>query len=103
MKKLIIIGLALIFGFSLVIGCAHAETTKSGPKKMKIWINTDDGKLDKITDENNQTDTVEEMTPEQIQQMYQSGPQHVGTILFTHSSPGCAVYCSGSKCYRICH
>jgi 1,4-dihydroxy-2-naphthoyl-CoA synthase len=74
--------------------------TKSGSNKMKIKIKTDTGKLDKLTDENNNTAT--EMTPEEIEQMYQDGPQHVGTILFTHSSPGCVVYCSGGRCYRVC-
>ena len=76
--------------------------TKSGSKKMKIKIKTDTGKVGKITDENNNEAT--EMTPAEIEQMYQSpdGPQHIGTILFTHSSPRCVVYCSGGKCYRIC-
>jgi hypothetical protein len=102
MKNVFVLSLAVILGFSLVVGCAHADTTKPGPKKMKIWIKTDDGKLDKLTDENNSQGPVEEMTPEQIEQMYQNGPDHVGTILFTHSSPGCVVYCSGGKCYRVC-
>ena len=74
--------------------------TKSGSKKMKIKIKTDTGKVDKITDENNNPAT--EMTPEQIEQMYQGGPQHLATVLFMHSSPGCVVYCSGGKCYRVC-
>jgi len=74
--------------------------TKSGSNKMKIKIKTNTGKLDKITDENNNAAT--EMTPEEITQMYQGGPQHIGTILFTHSSPGCVVYCSGGRCYKIC-
>ena len=103
MKKVFIMILTVIFCLALVMSCAHADATKSGPKKMKIWIKTDDGKLDKITDENNNANVVEEMTPEQIDQMYQNGPQHVGTILFTHSSPGCVIYCSRGKCYRICY
>jgi hypothetical protein len=74
--------------------------TKSGSNKMKIKIKTDTGKLDKITDENNNAAT--EMTPAEITQMYQGGPQHIGTVLFTHSSPGCVVFCSGGRCYRVC-
>ena len=103
MKNVFVFVLAVILGFSLVVGCAHADSTKPGPKKMKIWIKTQDGKLDKLTDENNNPNAAVEMTPEQIEEMYQNGPQHVGTILFTHSSPGCVVYCSRGKCYRICY
>ena len=77
--------------------------TKGGSKKMKIKIKVDTGEVDRIIDENNNDAT--EMTPQEIQQMYQSpdGPRHIGTILQTHSSPKCMVYCSGGKCYKICH
>ena len=54
MKKVFIMILTVIFCLALVMSCAHADATKSGPKKMKIWINTDDGKVDKITDEKNE-------------------------------------------------
>lgn len=76
--------------------------TKGGSEKMKIKIDTETGEVDKIRDENNFEAT--EMTPEEIQQMYQSpdGPRHIGIILQTHSSPKCMVYCSGGKCYQIC-
>ena len=75
---------------------------KGGSTKMKIKIKTDTGGVDKITDENNNEAT--EMTPDEIEQMYQSpdGPKYIGTILHTHSSPGCVVYCSGGKCYMVC-
>ena len=75
--------------------------TKSGSKKMKIKVRTQTGKVDPIVDENN--DAATEMTQQEIDQMYQNGPQYIGTILYTHSSPGCVVYCSRGKCYRICY
>jgi hypothetical protein len=75
--------------------------TKSGSKKMKIKVRTQTGKVDPIVDGNNNAAT--EMTPEEIEEMYQNGPQHIGTILYTHSSPGCVVYCSRGKCYRVCY
>jgi hypothetical protein len=75
--------------------------TKRGSKKMKFKVRTQTGEVDPIVDENNNAGT--EMTPEEIDQMYQNGPQHIGTILYTHSSPGCVVYCSRGKCYRICY
>ena len=76
--------------------------TKSGAKKMKIKIKTDTGELDKVTDENGNEAT--EMTPDEVEQMYQSpdGPKYVGTILYTHSSPGCVVYYYRGKYRKVC-
>ena len=44
--------------------------TKGGSKKMKIKIKVDTGEVDRIIDENNNDAT--EMTPQEIQQMYQA-------------------------------
>ena len=75
--------------------------TKKGSNKMKIKVRTQNGQVDPIVDENN--DAATEMTQQEIDQMYQNGPQYIGTILYTHSSPGCVVLCSRGRCYRICY
>jgi hypothetical protein len=76
--------------------------TKGGSKYTKIKINTETGELVKITDEKNNPAT--EMTPEEVEQMYQNqnGFEYIGLILHTHSSPGCVVYYSGGKYKKIC-
>ena len=62
--------------------------TKGGSKCMKIKIKTETGEVVKITDQKDNSAT--QITPAELQQMYQSqaGVKHVGTILYTHSSPG---------------
>jgi hypothetical protein len=61
--------------------------TKSGSKKIKIKLKTQTGELESITDENNNPGT--ELTPAELQKIYQTqSPKHIGTILYTHSSPG---------------
>ena len=77
------------------------EKEKKKSKYMKIKVKTETGDTVKVVDADD--DNATEMTPEEIDQMYQNGPQHIGTILYTHSSPGCVVYCSRGKCYRICY
>jgi hypothetical protein len=69
---------------------------------MKIKINTETGELVKITDEKN--NPASEMTPEEVEQMYQNqnGFEYVGLLLHTHSSPGCVVYYSRGKYKKIC-
>jgi len=103
MKKFTIIGLILaIIAMGVFLACAGvAKNTKRGPKYMKIKISTETGKLVKVTDENNNKAT--ELTPTELQQLYQSqAPQHVGTILYTHSSPGCVIIHIGGTALRIC-
>ncbi len=77
--------------------------TKSGSKKMKIKVKTQNGKVDPIVDENNNQAT--ELTPEELEEIYQSpdGFKYIGTILYTHSSPGCVVIKIGGKAYKICY
>lgn len=79
------------------------EKEKKKSKYMKIKVKTETGDTVKVVDADD--DNATEMTPEEVEQMYQNpdGPKYVGTILYTHSSPGCVVYCSGGKCYRICY
>ena len=75
--------------------------TKSGSKYMKIKISTETGEVVKVTDENNNKAT--ELTPAEVQQIYKTqNPLHVGTILYTHSSPGCVIIHIGGTALRIC-
>ena len=75
--------------------------TKSGSKYMKIKISTETGEVVKVTDEKNNEATV--LTPQELQQIYQTqGPVHIGTILYTHSSPGCIVLHLAGYVYKIC-
>jgi len=62
--------------------------SKKGSKYMKIKIKTETGEVVKVVNEKNNKAT--QITPAELEQMYQSqaGVQHVGTILYNHSSPG---------------
>jgi hypothetical protein len=68
---------------------------------MKIKISTETGEVVKVTDENNNKAT--ELTPAELQQIYQTkNPNHIGTLLYTHSSPGCIIVHIGGKIFKIC-
>ncbi len=74
-------------------------------KKMKIKVRTDNGKHDPVvgTDDDGSVVKPDEVTPEQMQEIYDGqGFKYVGVILYAKSSPGCVYYCSGGKCYRVC-
>jgi hypothetical protein len=75
----------------------------SGSKKMKIKVRTQNGQVDPIVDDNNNPAT--EMTPEEVEQLFQSsdGPKYVGTILYTHSSPGCVYIIKKGKVFKVCY
>ena len=77
--------------------------TKGGSQKMKIKIKTVNGELDSVTDGSNVD--AGEMTQAEVDQMYASpdGPRYVGTILYTHSSPGCVVYYYRGKYRKVCY
>lgn len=103
MKKLTIIGVLLVFmAVGVFLACAQApKKTKSGSKYMKITISTETGKLVKVTDENDNQAT--QLTPAELQQIYDTqNPQHIGTILYTHSSPGCVIIILGNTPYKVC-
>jgi len=103
MKKLTITGLILaIMAMGVFLACAGAsKKTKSKSKHMKITISTETGQLVKVTDENNNPAT--QLTPAELQQIYNTqSPQHIGTILYTHSSPGCVILTLGGTSYLIC-
>jgi len=70
-------------------------------KYMKLKISTETGEVVKKVDEHDvDADPVD---PAEIQQIYQSpGFKHVGTILHTHSSPGCVYVVIGGWGFKIC-
>jgi hypothetical protein len=103
MKKLTITGLVLaIIAVGVFLACAQApKKAKSGPKYMKIKISTETGDVVEKVDENNNPAT--QLTPAELQQLYNTqNPRHIGTILHTHSSPGCAYLVIFGWAYRIC-
>ena len=103
MKKMTIIGVVLaILAMGVFLACAGvSKKTKRGSKYFKIKIDTDTGQVVEKVDGNNNPAT--ELTPPEIQQLYQSlAPQHVGILLFTHSSPGCVYIVIGGRVFRVC-
>jgi len=105
MKKFTIIGLILaIMALGVFLACAQAPTkTKSGSKYFKIKISTETGEVVEKADESNNPAT--ELTPQELQQIYQNpaGVQHIGEILYTHSSPGCVIIVIRGKAYKVCY
>jgi hypothetical protein len=74
---------------------------KKQRKYMKLKISTETGDVVKKVDEHNVDATPVDAA--EIQQVYQSqGFKHVGTILHTHSSPGCVYIVIGGWGFRIC-
>jgi len=103
MKKFTITGMILaIMAVGVLLACTKVYTkTKGGSKHMKITLSTETGELVKITDENN--NPAKQLTPAELQQIYKTkNPQHIGTILYTHSSPGCIVFTIGGYAYKVC-
>ena len=103
MKKFTITGMILaIMAVGVLLACTKVYTkTKGGSKHMKITLSTETGELVKITDENNNPAT--QLTLAELQQIYNTqNPQHIGTILYTHSSPGCIILHLGGYVYKIC-
>ncbi len=75
---------------------------QGGKKEMRIKVKKATGEIVEVRDENGNPAT--EMTPAEVEQMYQSpdGPKYIGTILYTHSSPGCVVYYYRGKYRKVC-
>ena len=70
-------------------------------KYMKLKISTETGEIVKNVDEHNVS--ADPVDPAEIQQIYKSqGFKHVGTILHTHSSPGCVYIHVGGWAFKIC-
>ena len=102
MKKLFIIGLAVIFGSALVMGCAI------GPKKkwVKIRIDFETGDIDVKNDvkPHSSGHTLEkELTSGELNQLLQGPHRFIGQIVHTHQSPGCVTYILGGRARKICY
>ena len=69
-------------------------------KYFKIKIDTETGKVKKIKDEHDKDAT--ELTPQELEQLYQSEFEYLGAIFYTHSSPGCVYYVIGGWAVKIC-
>ena len=70
-------------------------------KYMKLKISTETGEIVKNVDEHNVS--ADPVDPAELQQIYQSkGFKHVGTILHTHSSPGCIIVVILGIPFMIC-
>jgi hypothetical protein len=74
----------------------------SKSKYMNIKVETATGNVVEVVDEKGKKAT--KLSQKGLQQIYQSkkGFRHVGTILHTHSSPGCVILHIGGTALRIC-
>ena len=76
---------------------------KAGSKYMKIKLDTATGNVVKVIDENGKK--AKKVTEKALRQIYQSknGFKHLGTILYTHSSPGCITVIIAGKAFQLCN
>ena len=76
--------------------------TEGRSKQMIITADTQTGKIVSVVDEKGKKAT--RVDPEEMDKIYASedGFKFVGTVLYTHSSPGCYYIVSGGWAYRIC-
>ena len=105
MGKVLLAVLVLVLACSLLIAAgsfATNTTSKGGSKVFKIKWKKLTGEIEEVLHENNnQSDPVPQAELNQIYQS-QNGFRYVGTILYTHSSPGCAVVIIGGYARKIC-
>jgi len=75
---------------------------ESKSKYMNIKVETATGNVVEVVDEKGKRATL--LSQKRLHHIYQSknGFKQVGTILFTHSSPGCVIVHIGGKALRIC-
>ena len=96
--KLLFTLLVLILACSLVLvaGSSATNTTNKGGKKLiKIWVDKDNGEiLDVKLTKNDGSDQ------DSIPVSPAPSAQYIGTILFTHSSPGCIYMITASGAAR---
>jgi hypothetical protein len=76
---------------------------KGGSKYMLIKLETETGNVVEVVDENGKK--AKKLTQKAMLQTYQSknGFKHLGTILYSHSSPGCIIVIIAGKAFRICN
>jgi len=93
--------LVLMLTCSLVIAAgsfATNTTSKGGKKLIKIWVDKDDGQILDVKlgkDDGSEDDATPIISA--------PSAQYIGTLLFTHSSPGCIyVILANGQARRIC-
>jgi hypothetical protein len=76
---------------------------KDKAKYMKIKLEIETGRVVKIIDENG--NKAKKVSQKEVAEIYQSktGFKHLGTILHTHSSPGCITVIFAGKAFRLCN
>ena len=104
MKKLFVFFLAVIFGFSLVVGCAHADSTTPGPNKkwIKIKIDFESGEVLDVKAHDPGPSKEKKLTQEELDDLLQGRYQYIGKLVHTHSSPGCVTLIIGGFAWVVC-
>lgn len=76
--------------------------TERGSKQMIIKGDTETGKIISIEDENGSSAT--KLESQDLDELYEAkdGFKYVGTILWSHESPGCFWVILGGWPFRIC-
>ena len=97
MGKILLVVIVLLLTCSPAIGANTSTTKDKDIKKIKVYVHKDTGQIvgvKKMKDDGSEQDAtmVSTTTPGTL----------VGTILFSKSSPGCYVFVSGGKAYKIC-
>ena len=105
MKNVFVLSLAVILGFSLVVGCAHADSTKPGPKKkwIKIRIDFESGEVLDVKSHDPGPIKEKKLTQEELDELLQGPYQYIGKLVHTHQSPGCVTYILGGWAVKICY
>jgi Na+-transporting NADH:ubiquinone oxidoreductase subunit NqrC len=100
MGNVLLTVLVLVLTCSLIIaaGSSTAKTTsKSGKKLIKMWVDKANGQILKVKhvkDDGSEGDAIPVSPPQSA--------QYIGTILYTHSSPGCVYYVIGGTALKVC-
>ena len=97
MGKVLLAALVLMLACSPAIGANTSNIKGTDIKVIKIEVHKDTGqivgvKLKKDSGSDQDATMVSTTTPGTL----------IGTILFSKSSPGCYVFVSGGKAYKIC-
>lgn len=101
MGKVLLTVLVLVLTGSLVIAAgsfATNATSKGGKKLIKIWVDKANGQIlevKHVKDDGSEGDSIPVNPPQSA--------QYIGTILFTHSSPGCVyVVLANGQVKKVC-
>ena len=97
MGKVLLAALVLLLTCSPAIAANTTNIKGKDIKKIKVYVHKDTGqivgvKLKKDDGSEQDATMVSTTTPGTL----------IGTILFSKSSPGCYVFVSGGKAYKIC-